>query len=103
MTIQFKSATSPAPKSDNLDWKPLDINSLPGDLKAHYEAWREADELAKSLKKDFTDAFRDAVVAPDNTQAVLGFLYGKLSYAFAPNKAKKADAKLVNFAALLKK
>ena len=103
MTLQFKTpATAPAPKPANLDWKTLDPATLPEDLRKLYDAWREADAIAKAAKKLFTDECREAIVAPAGTSFVLGFLYGKLSYAFAPLKTTKAQANAVDFRTLLK-
>lgn len=103
MTLQFKSATAPAPKSDNLKWETLDTDTLPAALKAKYEAWREAADFAKGLKGEFTKAMQAEVAAPDGTSFVLGYIYGKLSYAFAPIKTAKAKGKLVDFASLARK
>lgn len=104
MNLQFKApATSPAPKSDNLDWKTLDVDSLPADLRKLYDAWRDLSDQAKAAKAAFTDEMREAVVAPEGKQFVLGYLYGKLSFAFAPIKAKAKPANVTDFAALARR
>lgn len=101
--LQFKApATAPAPKFDNLKWETLNVDSLPEDLRKLYEEWRTASEHAKTLKARFTDECREAVIAPEGKQFVLGYLYGKLSFAFAPIKTSKAQANAISFASLMK-
>jgi len=100
MTLAFNEA---AIDNSKLDWANIDPASLPSALAKQYEAYRTAYAHAKAAREAFEQSFRAAVVAPAGKQAVLGYRFGKLSYAFAPLKAPASKANLVAFASLTRK
>ena len=95
--------TTDAPKSSQSDWKALDPESLPTDIRKLYDAYKDQQAIAKRCKAAFENAMRAAVVAPTGKTLYFGYLYGKLSYAFLDDKPTKAKASVVNFASLAKK
>lgn len=97
MTLAFNAtATEPT-------WANLDPDSLPPAIRKLYDAYKAQYAEAAAARKAFETAFRAAVVAPAGTEAVLGYRFGKLSYAFLPAKTTKARANLVAFSALARK
>jgi hypothetical protein len=102
--LQFKTENSAAKAdADKLAWQTLDVSTLPADMQHAYAAYREAFQTAKQYREAFEALFSAGVVAPTGERAVLGYRFGKLSYAFAPIKERSASSKLVNFATLTRK
>jgi hypothetical protein len=97
MTLAFNAtATEPT-------WSNLDPDTLPPAIRKQYDACKAAYALASDARKAFEATFRAAVVVPAGHEAVLGYRFGKLSYAFLPAKASKSKANLVAFASLTRK
>lgn len=84
----------------DLTWQNIDPASLPTPLAKLYASYRAEYDRAKQAREAFEQAFRSAIVAPSGTEAVLGYRFGKLSFAFAPIKAKASAKNLVSFSAL---
>lgn len=97
MTLAFNAASAEPV------WANLDPDTLPPAMRKLYDAYKAQYTLASEARKAFEASFRSAVIAPAGTEAVLGYRFGKLSYAFVPAKASKAKANLVAFAALTRK
>jgi hypothetical protein len=87
----------------DLTWQNIDPASLPAPLAKLYASYRAEYERAKQAREAFEQAFRSAIVAPSGTEAVLGYRFGKLSFAFAPLKVRAAARNLVDFAKLARK
>lgn len=98
MTLAFNATAD-----DTLVWENLNPASLPPAIAKQYEAYRAAYANAKAAREAFEATMRAAVVAPAGKSLVMGYRFGKLSYAFAPVKATKASASLVDFAKLARK
>jgi hypothetical protein len=102
--LQFKTENAAAKAdADKLAWQTLDVSTLPIEMQRAYAAYRDAFTTAKQYREVFESLFAAGVVAPQGERAILGYRFGKLSYAFAPIKERSASAKLVNFATLARK
>lgn len=99
MTLAFNATADVAP----LGWANLDPASLPPAIRKLYDAYKAQYAEASAARKAFEDAFKSAVQSPAGCAPVLGYRFGKLSYAFAPIKTAKATANLVSFSDLTRK
>ncbi len=82
----------PAPKTE-LEWTQLDPASLSADLRAKYDAYKEAAKAANSLREAFERAMTVAIDPLDTEKVVFGYRFGKLSLAIAPaDKPRKPSA-----------
>jgi hypothetical protein len=101
MTLAFKSDA--AVDTSKLGWSNLDPMSLPPGVRKLYDAYKAQYAAASEARKAFEAAFKSAVDAPAGHEVVLGYRFGKLSYAFAPARVSKASANLVSFSAIARK
>ena len=82
----------PAPAKE-LEWTQLDPSTLSPDLRAKYDAYKEAAKAANTLREAFERAMTVAIDPLDNEKVVFGYRFGKLSLAIAPaDKPRKPSA-----------
>ena len=85
-------AAKPAPAKE-LEWTQLDPASLSPELRAKYDAYKEAAKAANTLREAFEAAMTIAIDPLDTEKVVFGYRFGKLSLAIAPaDKPRKPSA-----------
>ena len=92
ITKPIVEATKPAPKAE-LEWTQLDPFTLSPDLRAKYDAYKDAARHANTLREAFERAMTVAIDPLDSEKVVFGYRFGKLSLAIAPaDKPRKPSA-----------
>jgi hypothetical protein len=86
-------------------WTELDVDALPADVKAAYEAYKDMYRQMKAQREAFESLCGANV--PDGKRMVFGYNFGKLSAAIVdddrkPAKAKPAKQSLADFIAAQK-
>ena len=85
-------AAKPAPAKE-LEWTQLDPASLSPELRAKYDAYKEAAKAANTLREAFEAAMTIAIDPLATEKVVFGYRFGKLSLAIAPaDKPRKSSA-----------
>ena len=84
--------------ANTLDWLQFDTATLPANLMASLDAYREAEATAAALKRDFHNAFvaeatKSGLGAPSGTEIILSFRFGNVSMAYKPIAAKTTSSK----------
>ena len=92
ITKPIVEAAKPAPAKE-LEWTQLDPSTLSSDLRAKYDAYRDAARHANALREAFERAMTVAIDPLDSEKVVFGYRFGKLSLAIAPaDKPRKPSA-----------
>lgn len=87
-----KEAAKPTPAKD-LEWTQLDPATLSPDLRAKYDAYRDAAKAANTLRQVFEAMMTNAIDPLDTEKVIFGYRFGKLSLAIAPaDKPRKPSA-----------
>lgn len=85
-------------------WTQIDIDTLPAEIKAGYDSYREAYAEMKRIRKGFEDSLADCITTPAGKRVVFGYNFGKLSVAIVDDTAKpKASTNAVSLATLIKR
>ena len=71
ITKPIVEAAKPAPAKE-LEWTQLDPSTLSPDLRAKYDAYKEAAKAANTLREAFERAMTVAIDPLDNEKVVLG-------------------------------
>ena len=91
--VVAKAAETAKPATKELEWTQLDPSTLSPDLRAKYDAYKEAAKAANTLREAFERAMTVAIDPLDNEKVVFGYRFGKLSLAIAPaDKPRKPSA-----------
>jgi hypothetical protein len=101
MALSFKTASETS--QSKLAWEELNPATLPKELRQAYEAYREAYQTAKALREKFAGLMEANVTCPTGTELVLGYRFGKLSYAFDVPRARSAKSAARSFADIQKR
>lgn len=92
----LKSATKPA-----LDWKPVDIDSMPAPLRALYDNYKHAQAIAAEQRQIFEDnacgPLAKLLAAKPGQDVAFGYKFGKLSVALTDKAAPRAAANALRF------
>ena len=84
-----------------LDWKPIEIETMPRDLGQLYANYKEAQRIASEHRV----AFEDAACGPigqllklkPGEDVAFGYRFGQLSVAAAPKRTPRAAANALRF------
>ena len=91
-------APAPKPADTKPDWTQLDPSTLSPELRAKYDAYKEAARHAESLRKTFEAAMTNAIDPMDGEKVVFGYRFGKLSLAIAPADRPRKPSAAVSLA-----
>lgn len=73
------------PDSSTADWRTIDAESLPTDIRSAYDAYKSANRLAQAAREFFEQQFTDAIPVPAGSRIAFGYRFGKLSIAVIPD------------------
>lgn len=81
-------------QTQKLDWQAVDTDAFKGDMRAKWQAYVKAQKAAKDAWNAFFAIAQPKAqeMAPEGTDAILTYKFGKLSLAFGEPKAKKTTA-----------
>lgn len=83
-------------KDTTANWQVVDIASLPSDLRASYQAYKDAYATMKAQRDVFEAALRSALHYDDpnaDKRLAIAYNFGKLSVAVVANDQKAKPAK----------
>lgn len=84
-----------------LDWKPVDIDSMPPDMRQHYDAYKAAQQHAAHLREVFEDhsctALGRLLGARPGQDVAFGYKFGKLSVALTDKSTPRSAANALRF------
>ena len=90
--------------TDKADWRVIDPETLPTDIAASYQAYRDAYAKAKKAREVFECDMTIAASLPATQRLVFGYNFGKLSIAVVPDDKPAAKASsAVSLASLIKR
>lgn len=76
----------------DLTWTEIDPTSLPDELRAQYQKYKEAYAAMKAFRQRFEGCLNDYINPPEGKRVVCGYNFGKLSIALADDDRKPAKA-----------
>lgn len=76
-----------------LNWQTIDPATLSVPLQKQYARYKDAYREMKAERDAFEAAMREAAPTPQGMKLAIGYNFGKLSVALAPDDAKPATAK----------
>lgn len=82
-----------AKSPSTLTWQTLDPATLSVPIQKQYERYKTAYREMKAERDAFEEALRASAGVPDGMKLAIGYNFGKLSVALAPDDAKPAPAK----------
>jgi hypothetical protein len=87
--------------NSKLEWLKFDTETLPEDLSAKLEVYREAESTANALKVEFISAFTEAAEqaglgAPKGHEMIISLKFKDVSIAYKP-KGTKSSVERVGF------
>lgn len=82
-----------AKSPSTLNWQTLDPATLRVPVAKQYERYKSAYREMKAERDAFEQALREDAGVPDGMKLVIGYNFGKLSVALAPDDAKPSTAK----------
>lgn len=99
----FGDTTMAKLDSATADWRTIDAESLPTDIRSAYDAYKSANRLAQAAREFFEQQFTHAVPVPAGSRLAFGYRFGKLSIAVIPDDrpATKPSSKPLTMADLL--
>lgn len=85
---------APAPKAEPnaIEWTKIDPASLSADLRAAYDALREANKAASALRAVFEAKLTNAIDPLDGEKVAFGYKFGSLSIAIVPADRPKRNS-----------
>jgi hypothetical protein len=88
--------------NSKLEWLKFDVQTLPEDLSAMLETFREAESTANELKAEFITAFTKAAEdaglgAPKGTEMVVSLKFKDVSIAYKEKGSTKSSVERVGF------
>lgn len=92
-------------KTNDAVWIDVDLDTLSGDMRAAYEAYKVAQRAAAELRTQFEALVNKGTELPQGQKLVFGYRFGKLSAAVVvdddrkPAKASPAKQSLADFIA----
>lgn len=82
-----------AKSPSTLAWQTIDPATLSVPIQKQYERYKAAYREMKLERDAFEQAMRDAAPIPQGMKLAIGYNFGKLSVALAPDDAKPTSAK----------
>lgn len=82
-----------AKPTSTANWQTIDPASLSVPIQKQYERYKLAYREMKAERDAFEDAVREQAALPSGKKLVVGYNYGKLSFAVVDDDAKPSTAK----------
>lgn len=81
-----------AKSPSTLNWQTIDPATLSVSIQKQYARYKEAYREMKAERDAFEVAMREAAPAPTGMKLAIGYNFGKLSVALAPDDGKAASS-----------
>ena len=75
-------------KTNDAVWIDVDLDTLSGDMRAAYEAYKVAQRAAAELRTQFEALVNKGTELPQGQKLVFGYRFGKLSAAVVADDSK---------------
>lgn len=91
--------------NDKANWQNVNVETLPTDIREAYDSYKEAYKDMKACRDEFETALRSALAShtPKGKRLAIAYNFGKLSVAIVDDEQRRAPAKSISLADLVRR